>query len=1053
MKESKKEYWKGLEELNPTPEFLEDAKNEFPSTLADVMEEEGTTRRDFLKTLGFGMAAVSLAACEAPVRKAIPYLNKPETIDPGVPNYYASTYMQGGDYASVVIKTREGRPIKVEGNKLSSLSQGGTNARVQASVLSLYDENRLQKAYKEGKEAKWNAVDKEIISGLQGASKIAIVSNTVLSPTTKQVIKDFQAKYPGSEHVTYDAVSYSAMLDANKEMYGTRALPSHNFEKADVIVSFGADFLGTWISDIEYAKQYSKGKKVSNKNMKMSRHYQFETIMSMTGANADYRTPIKPSEQGKAVAALYNAIAGKMGGEKISGVKGNFENLDKAAKDLMAAKGKSLVVVDSSSKEVNMIVNKINEMLGNYGKTINMDKPSFQRQGDDSAMKSLVAGVKSGSVDAVIFLACNPVYNSAQGADLGAALNGKLAISTSSMMDETASVCKYVCPETHYLENWDDAEPKAGMFSLGQPTISKLFENRQGAQSLMTWSGQAGEYVDKVKENWKSYVMPLAGGASFEAFWNKALHDGVVEVNASYSSIHGAQGAAAPVMDAVAEGEVAEVEGEEMVEEAAVASSGFTVSAVAAAVNAKSADIEFIKYQKVAIGDGAQLNNPWLHECPDPVTKACWGDYVSMSKATAFAKGLMQDDLITVFEGNKDVKLPVMIQPGQADNTVAIAYGYGRKGGKCIDTLNGANMFTVGNPTVALGKKEGTYQIAQTQTHSTYFGRESVIQESTLDQYKDLEQFNKDKFTPLVTGPDGVAKAPKEFDLYDKYEYENHHWKLVVDMNSCTGCSACVVACVAENNIPTVGRQEVINRRDMHWMRIDRYYTMDQKFMDNDKSFGMNDDEERIKAVAANPEVVFQPMMCQHCNHASCENVCPVAATTHSTEGLNMMAYNRCIGTRYCANNCAYKVRRFNWFNYADNDDAARRKGFSETNPTLTDLGRMVLNPDVVVRFRGVMEKCTMCVQRIQYGKLEAKKAGKRPEDGDIVVACQQACPSDALTFGDFNDPESAVSKMIRDEQKERAYVVLEEVNTQPNVHYLTKIRNREVLNEEAAKA
>ncbi len=1061
MKQSKKEYWKGIEELNPSPEFLEDAKNEFPDKVVDSMEGGSeSSRRDFLKTLGFGMAAVSLAACEAPIRKAIPYLNKPEEIDPGVPNYYASSYMTGGDYCSVVVKTREGRPIKIEGNKLSSITQGGTNARVQASVLSLYDEDRLRGPMEGTKSTTWKDLDSKVGGALAGAASVAIVSNTIISPSTKRVIAGFKAKYAGTKHVSYDAVSYSGMLEANQAMFGKYALPSLDFTKAEVIVSFGADFLGTWISDIEYSKQYSKGKKVSNKSMKMSRHYQFESMMSMTGANADYRTPILPSEQGTAIAALYNAVAASTGGEKIS-VTGEFENIKEAAKDLLAAKGKSLVVANSNDTKVQTLVNKLNELLGNYGKTIDMDRPSFQRQGNDAEMTNLVSAIKAGNVDAVIFMDCNPVYNHSMGADLATAIKSlKMSVSTAVRNDETSQLCKFTAPNSHYLESWNDAEPKMGAFSVGQPTISKLFDTRQSAETLMAWSGQTGDYLDLIKENWSTNMMPLqTESVVFDMFWNKSLHDGVFETTASYESVHlgMASEAAAPVAN---EEGAEDAEGDAMMDDgveaaAVVSAGGASMSEIASAIKSTSGGgMEFIRYQKVAIGEGDQLNNPWLHECPDPVTKACWGDYASMSYKTATDLKVTQDDLVNVFAGNTTVKLPVLIQPGQVDGTVGVAYGYGAKGGKCMDVLeNTVNVYPMADAKIAIVSTGETFKVAQTQTHQTYFQRESVVQESTLEEYKDLDQFVADKFTPLVTGADGIARAPKEYDLYDKYDYNNHHWGLVIDMNSCTGCSACVVACTAENNIPTVGRQEVINRRDMHWMRIDRYYSHNVELYgdknnggEKSRPFGpaMSDDEERIQgAEPVNPEVVFQPMMCQHCNHASCENVCPVAATSHSSEGLNMMAYNRCIGTRYCANNCAYKVRRFNWFNYADNDLAAEERGFGATNPVLSDLGRMVLNPDVVVRFRGVMEKCTMCVQRIQYGKLEAKKESRRPVDGDILTACQQACPADAITFGDKNDPKSQISIMTQDEQKERAFVVLEEVNTQPNVHYLTKIRNK----------
>ncbi len=1018
MKDNKKTYWKGIEQLSNDPEFVKNAENEFPEFLPinENSEGEGSSRRDFLKMMGFGIAAVSLAACEAPVRKAIPYVNKPVDVDPGVPNYYASTYANGGDYCSVVVKTREGRPIKIEGNKLSKISQGGVNAQVEASVLSLYDNERLRGPLAAGKNTDWETLDKEVVTKLgaiaaQGG-QIRIVSNTILSPTTKKVVEDFKAKFPNTEHVTYDPISVDGMLDANEASFGVRALPSYDFSKADVIVSVAADFLGTWISPIEFTKQYSKTRKLNDGKKTMSRHFQFESNLSLTGSNADYRTMIKPSDEGKVVAALYNAIASKTGGSSVSGA-GKFENIDKAAAELLKARGKSLVVAGSNNEGVQTLVNAINTMLSNYDVTIDMAKHANYRQGNAAAMDKFIADVKGGRIGGVIFYNCNPVYNHVKGAELKAGLEKvSLSVSTSDRPDETAVASNYIAPDHHYLESWDDAEPKKGSYSLVQPTITPIFKTRQAQDTLLTWAGVEEDYYTYLRNNWQSN-MSFSG--SFDMFWDQSLYNGVLDT------------------------EPEEIESSEF--------AGDVNAAASSATAAKAADIELAVYQKVGIGDGRQANNPWLQEMPDPITKATWDNYLTVSQSWATANGVTafegKSNMVNLTAGGKTVKLPTVIQPGQAPGTVGLALGYGRvNAGKVADGRGVDAYPMMAGGGVSVEVLDELYHVAQTQTHQTYMGRETVIQESVLPAYK--KDPSAGRYHPHVSTwtEEGGSTSPGNLSLWKGHKYKNHHWGLAIDLNSCTGCSACHVACQSENNIPVVGREEVINRRDMHWMRIDRYYSSD----------ATPGDLEGMEKAAANPEVTFQPMMCQHCNNAPCETVCPVAATTHSTEGLNQMTYNRCIGTRYCANNCPYKVRRFNWFKYHDNSQ------FEDINtPMNNDLGKMVLNPDVTVRSRGVMEKCSLCVQRIQYGKLEAKKENRRPQDGEIEVACASACPADAIVFGDMNDKDSRIYNMLKinDTEKSdyiiekeigepRAYHVLEELGVKPNVTYLTKIRNKE---------
>lgn len=1046
MKNNKKQYWKGVEQLTNHPEFVKYANKEFPQDLpykAGVLQEEegGSSRRDFLKTMGFSVAAASLAACEAPVRKAIPYLNKPEEIDPGIPNYYASTYTNGGNYCSVLVKTREGRPIKIESNKLSKISGGGTTAQAEASVLSLYDQARLSKPAINKSAVEWDELDTQVRTKLEsivsGGGQIRIVSKTILSPSTRAVIQQFIDKYPGTELVMYDPVSSYGMVKANELSFGKAVIPSYDFSKAQTIVSIGADFLGTWINPNQFSRDFVKNRKLDHGKKEMSRFYSFESNLSLTGANADYRTPIKPSAEGLVVTTLYNLLAAKAGAPALSTPMLEVNHLDKAANDLWNSRGKSLVVSGSNDSHVQVVVNAINDLLQNIGTTIDLKTPVYFRQGDDSKMNQFVADLGAGRIKGVIFLDCNPVYDHYQGSTIQTALsNANLTVSISEREDETATLVDYMAPSHHYLESWGDANPVAGEYSLCQPAITPLFDTRQAEASLLTWAGaDATDYYEYVKKYWQENIFPAQGKyTDFQSFFDQCLHDGVLTIPRAVTMemiVFGGDLAAA-------------------------------ASKIAGTYKERNEGIELALYETVAIGDGSQANNPWLQETPDPITKACWDNYLTISQAMANDMGIEvvegQTYKVNLRVGDQSLVLPAIVQPGQARGTVGLALGYGRtKAGRVANNvgLNAFPLITEVNGTSSLNRTSTVgvelngemTKVAHTQTHHTYMNREFVVQETTLDTYKNHPEhaFHRPKIAvsdmleKKLGGEDQKMDGklpPREISLWKGHEYNNHHWNMAIDLNSCIGCSACSVACQAENNVPVVGKEEVLNRREMTWIRIDRYYSSPESATSN----------RELEEAAENPEVTFQPMMCQHCNNAPCETVCPVAATTHSTEGLNQMTYNRCIGTRYCANNCPYKVRRFNWFKYHDNTQ------FSENTSMSNSLGKMVLNPDVTVRSRGVMEKCTFCVQRIQYGKLEAKKAGRRPKDGEITPACASACPTDAIVFGDIKDPESRIAKLLQlkdkgDKQEVhegRAYHVLEEINVKPNVWYLAKVRNKE---------
>ncbi len=1008
--DSNKKYWKGLEELNKTPEFVEKNKHEFaePIPIEDVLTGGGlagkTPRRDFLKAVGFGVGAVTLAACQkVPVRKSLPYLIKPEEVTPGVANYYTSTY----EGHAILVKTREGRPIKIEGNPNDLLSKGGVSAQAQASVLDLYDVNRLKSPLKDGAETGWSQVDdfikKELAAIKAGGKKIRIVSSTISSPSSLAVIDDFITQYPTAKHINYDAVSYTGIIQGNQNSFGKAVLPHYNFDKADIIVSFGADFLGTWISPAEFTRQYVQNR--NNKSLqskKMSRHIQFETGMSLTGTNADVRIPIKPSEEGIALIALYNAVSGStLPGTK----KLDNSNADKAiaivAKELQAAKGKALVVAGSNDVATQVLVNAINSLLGSYGKTIDLDNPSHQFAGNDAEFVEFVKDMGRGEVDAVFFLNANPVYDYYNSKEVADGLKKvRLKVSFANYSDETASLCNVITPNHYYLESWGDDNAIEGYYTILQPAINPVYDTRQAEQSFLIWSDNAvKDYYTYVRNNWDKNLL-AKGGLSGQSGWETLLQTGFVKVADKPAGAY---------------------------------TFGRDLNAVAQTIIDHSgqlaAKIELQVYQSVALRDGKRANNPWLQELPDPVSKVTWDNFAALAPADMKTWGYVDGDVVTIEANGYKVDLPALSQPGQARGTVSVAVGYGRTMVGPVGINVGKNAF----PLYSL--RNGTFQISapatltatgdnsplsQTQTHHSIEGRNSIIKEATFTEYL------KDPYQGSGGGKD--HKDYNENNLFwQEYDHPQYNWVMAIDLNACTGCGACVVACSAENNVPVVGKDEVGRRREMHWIRIDRYYSF------NDDGNGGTTREREIAKLEDldNVRVVYQPMLCQHCEHAPCETVCPVLATVHSSEGLNHMAYNRCIGTRYCANNCPYKVRRFNWFNYWND---SRFENYLQNDHT-----QLVLNPDVVTRFRGVMEKCSMCIQRIQAGKLKAKIEKRPVKDGDIKVACQQTCPANAIVFGNSNDPNSEVSKALR---SERTYYVLEELNVQPGVGYQVKVRN-----------
>lgn len=942
-----------------TPDYWQDVENKVVSK-AELMEfPEGEfdnfsvkkTRRNFLKIMGYSVSALPLTGCiKIPVRKALPYTYKQNTIIPGVANWYASAF----NGLPVLLKTREGRPIKVEGNEKSSFGQGGANAQAQASVLSLYDTNRLREPSVEGNEVSWEQFDdslKKLLSEARGRK--VLITKSLRSPSELSLIKELSSKM-GLEHIAFDAVSSTGEASANSETHGVYTLSEFDFEQADVVVSFGNDFLGAHRSDVANAKQFSKRRNPKH-SRGMNKHIQVESNMSLTGSNADHR--FTRSEQDQRDILL--SLAAEFGDYSHMPKANNKEVVAKMINELKASRGNSLVLSGSNDKNIQILVNQINHSLGNYGKTIFVSEKSYEKLSNDQEIEQLIADMNSSKVGAVFFAGVDPVYALGESERLKSAL-GKVRVRVAMVesASSTSNTANFIAPTNHVYESWSDEMVSSTELAMVQPAIQPLFGTRMWTETLMSLGGVEGSFYDYMKNYWGNRID-----------WNQTLHDGVAQIKSEKDSVSFKLG---------------------------------SINSIAKKVKnyQEGSGLQIIGFKNYAIGDGTMANNPWLQELPDPITKATWDNHALISPAYAKSEGLATGDIVEITSGKTKLKLPVIVQPGVAQNAVAIALGYGHSVGGKVSRNLGANAYSLVkfvngsyqySASFGTLKKVGTgAKIARTQTHQYMEGRD-IVRETTFNAYKKNPKAGNDKVFKLAN-----------VDIYPAHKKDGHQWAMAINMSSCTGCSACIVSCNAENNVPVVGKTEIARKRDMHWLRLDRYYK--------------GDDNE--------PEVVHQPMLCQHCENAPCENVCPVLATVHSADGINQQIYNRCVGTRYCANNCPYKVRRFNWFNYDRGEEVER----------------MVLNPDISQRTRGIMEKCSFCIQRIQDGKLKAKRERRELQDGDIKVACQQSCPSNAIVFGDMMNPETEISKQLADERK---YVVLEELNVQPRVNYLTKIRNK----------
>ena len=996
-------HWSGLEELSP--QYWNDAaeqearSREFlhkPIETLEALEKldtEGVARREFLTIMGAATAMSTLACAQRPVNKIIPYVVKPEQITPGKATYYASVCKDVSDTPAILVKTREGRPIKVEGNDLDTLSGGAVSAQVQASVLNLYDLDRakgatlIDRSTGVERAVPWTELDARVTEALKTASSVRVLLGTTPGPSTLALAREFAGAFKDGQVVHFEPLDLDAQADASELMSGNRVIPAYDFEKAQVVVSIGGDFLGTWPGGESNARAWMSNRKLDASraaNAKMSKLFAFESNFSLTGANSDERVAIRPGDELKVAMALLGEIAPATARSqeytieavaKDIGGTHTAARLKAAAAALKAARGTSLVVAggaDSRSKDslaLQCVVAMLNSALGNEGQTV-MAGRSYAGRGY-KYFAQLVEEMNAGKVDVLVLHRSNPVY-SVPGFE-AALKKVKFAVSVADRVDETGALCDAVAGDHHYLENWGDAEPVPGVYALQQPAIAPLGDTRALEDTLLQWGKSAGLKMSSTG-TWYDVLKKGFASRSKGASWDDALQKGWIG-SPTRGAARVIRAGSLPMIPAFSAG------GDQP---------------------------RLAIYSAPAMGDGRFANNPWLLEMPDPMTTATWDNFAAISEEFAKANGLKKGDMVALSLGDSvesRVELPVLIQPGLHKSTIAVAAGYGRPRAGKVGQKCGWNAFKLATPgkeyvlagsAVKVVKTGMRFELAITQGHHRTENR-PIVNDITL------AEFRKDPKTEAHVDPH--LRMDPVPTLWPKHDYsKGYRWAMAIDLTSCTGCGACVIACQAENNIPVVGRDRVRFSREMHWIKIDRYFS----------------------GPADNPEVVFQPMMCQHCENAPCETVCPVIATSHNEEGLNQMTYNRCVGTRYCANNCPYKVRRFNFFDHW--------KDYKDTM-------NLAWNPDVTVRTRGVMEKCSFCVQRIQTARDTTKAQGRKITDADLKTACQQTCPTEAIVFGNVNDPTSKVSKLREDA---RAFRVLEILNAKPMISYLTKVRNTE---------
>jgi MoCo/4Fe-4S cofactor protein with predicted Tat translocation signal len=1000
------DYWKSFEELHQETDAIEASHHEFQDGVTDDFNPNklsGLSRRKFLALVA-SSAALAGAGCSdyRDEGDIIPYNHKPESETLGRPNFYASTAGGCQSGCGVLVKTREGRPIKVIGNPDHPVNQGKACAKCEASILSLYDPERLKNPLIKSQNGSfikttWQNVDDKIRSILSGCNgkEIAIISHRITSPSTKKLFQDFQQKYPGTKIYSYDLLNENIRNSAWKKTHGADVAPLIKWDEAKIIVALEADFLGVGENKVENAILFAKGREVKNLD-KFNRLYVVEGNMSVTGSNADYRIRLRPDAQYELVRAISDAIAGA--GANGAGLKPFADKysiplvkIKYLVDDLIKNKGKAIVYAgDTLSEDVHIAVNKLNETLTNSSiYRTDSSKVYISHLSSKDEWENLINNINSGNVAAVIHFDSNPVYHLP--GDFGYSNAIKKVSNVISLVEsenESSAVGNFVLPINNALEAWGDFKTRTGFYSMRQPVISSLYNSRQKEAALLFWTKDSKEqfsenlFHDYMMNHWENDIYPsLNTELDFKRFWLSALHDGV-----------------AKSIDNTID----------------VGKYNSAVSVYSSKQNNNSNYVISLK-ESYATGDGRLANNGWMQELPHPVSKITWDNYAAISLSTAKELGVSSDDIIEINVNGKKLEIPVFIQPGAADKTVTIELGYGRSKVGIVGTAVGfdASVLMSKNSGVSpwiyngeVNKGNGTYKLVTAQEHHTFdvgytkdaVQKRGIIREGTLTEYKKNPHFLNEY------GEEGN----KEKSLYYSHDYPGVKWGMAIDLNKCLGCGECVVACNSENNIPIVGKDQVAKGREMQWMRIDRYYS------------GTPDD----------PNVSTQPMLCQQCDHAPCENVCPVLATTHSPDGLNQMIYNRCVGTRYCSNNCPYKVRRFNFFNFRDHfkDQYQQAESFD-----------LVYNPEVTIRSRGVMEKCTFCVQRIMNARSDAIAEGREVKGTDVRTACQDACNTEAIKFGDMNDKDSEFFKY---RNHELGYYVLEDLDVRPNVTYLAKLRN-----------
>jgi len=964
------EYWRSLEELAGSPDFQEMLHREFPKGASEWLDS--VSRRGFLKLMGASLAMAGMSACtKQPLEPIVPYVKQPEEVVPGRPMFFATAFTLGGYASPVLVESHLYRPTKIEGNDQHPASLGGTDIFSQASILGMYDPDRSQTVTYLGEIRSWGSLVEalraplNIQKGLQGAG-IRILTPTVSSPTLADQLQSFLKANPQAKWHVYEPVNRDNVLEGAKLAFGQPVETRYDLSKADVILSLDADFLYAGFPGFtRYVRDFAKRR--NPEAGEMSRLYVAESTPSSTGAKADHRLPVRAVEIESFVRALDMMLGDDTDRSMVRAEQQKF--LDAVLADLKSHRGSSAVIAgDHQPGVVHAFVHRINQTLGNLGKTVFYTDPVDANPINQAeSLKDLVADMRGGKVDILIILGGNPAYDAPADFGFADALKNTsipLRVHLGLYQNETAELCQWHVNQAHYLEAWGDGRAYDGTVSIVQPLIAPLYEGKSACELVSMLSGQADTGGHEIVQ---AYWKKQHPGADFDEFWRKSLHDGWIE---------GTTFAAKQVANKNA---------------------SFPATSRA---DDKAIEINFRR--DPSIYDGQFSNNGWLQELPKPMNKLTWDNPVLMGPAMAERMGIKTEDLVELELNGKKVTAPVWIQVGHPDNSVTVFLGYGRRRAGRVGTGAGFDMYVLRTSAtpwftsgVVIRKVGGTYKLASTQgyqTMETPTGARPLVRTASIEEYRKEPDFAREE------------EPPKELTLYKPYPYAAgpYAWGMTVDMNACVGCNNCVVACQSENNIAVVGKEQTVLGRHMHWIRIDSYYQGDRD----------------------NPKAYFQPVPCQQCENAPCEVVCPVGATVHSSEGLNDMVYNRCVGTRYCSDNCPYKVRRFNFLLFQDWE---------------TSQFKMMRNPDVTVRSRGVMEKCTYCVQRINEHRIDAEREDRKIRDGELQTACQQSCPANAIVFGNINDPESKVSKL---KAQGRNYGLLADLNTRPRTTYLADIRN-----------